>query len=173
MITRAIFIALLISNFVSANENVIESVTIGNIEVVETENKLKISFNNYPILELDNMECGLCGGTYILHSPNKEDIQWIESGYPLVDNKVLSGVDLKKIKPYINPANDSRKIIGFFQAGSGASGKSGGNTSYHIDIESGVILENTFTYDYYRKFLGFFWPFEETVIKEIKPRSAI
>jgi len=171
MIKKVLLIALFISSFVSANESAIETVKIGNLVISELDNKINISFNNYSILELDNQVCGLCGGTYILHSPNKEDVEWIEAGHPLVDDKVLSGVDLRNITPYINPDN-SRKIIGFFQAGAGASGRAGGNTSYHIDIESGEILQNSYTYDNYQTFLGFPWPFEETVIKKIKPKSA-
>jgi len=172
MIKKVLLIALFISSFVSANERAIETVKIGNLVISELDNKINISFNNYSILELDNQVCGLCGGTYILHSPNKKDVEWIEAGYPLVDDKVLSGVDLRNITPYINPDN-SRKIIGFFQAGAGASGLSGSNTSYHVDIKSGEITQNTYTYDYYQTFLGFPWPLKETVIKKIKPRTAI
>ena len=166
MIKKVLLIAFFISSFVSANESAIETVKIGNIVISELDNKINISLNNYSILELDS------GGTYVLHSPNKEDVEWIESGYPLVDEKVLSGVDLRKITPYINPEN-SKKIIGFFQASAGASGLSGSNTSYHVDIKSGEITQNTYTYDYYQTFLGFPWPLKETVIKKIKPRTAI
>ena len=156
---------MFISSFVNANESAIENVKIGNLLISEIDNKINISFNNYSILKLDNQDCALCGGTYVLHSPNKEDVEWIESGYQLVDDKVLSSVDLRKITPYINPEN-SKKIIGFFQANAGASGLSGSNTSYHVDIKSGEITQNTYTYDYYQTFLGFPWPLKETVIKK-------
>ena len=172
MIKKFLLIALFISSFVSANESAIETVKIGNLVISEQENKINISFNNYSILKLDNQECALCGGTYVLHSPNKEDVEWIESGYPLVDDKVLSGLDLRNITTYINPDN-SKKIIGFFQAGAGVSGLAGSNTSYHVDIQSGEIIQNTYTYDYYQTFLGFPWPLKETIIKKIKPKTAI
>ena len=172
MIKKILLIALFISSFVNANESAMENVKIGNLLISEIDNKINISFNNYSILKLDNQDCALCGGTYVLHSPNKEDVEWIESGYPLVDDNVLSSVDLRKITPYINPEN-SKKIIGFFQANAGASGLSGSNTSYHVDIKSGEITQNTYTYDYYQTFLGFPWPLKETVIKKIKPRTAI
>ena len=170
MFRLLLILICLVSLFSSAVDEILQTGNYGNIKINQTENKVIVLYKDQTIIELDDLHCSLCAGVYLLHSKNRHDVKWIESGHPLVDGQVLSDLDFQKIKPY-EGFKKNQKVIGIFTAGSGASGKSGFESAYHIDIQSGEVREETFSYDYYREFFGFSWPILETDIKHYGPEG--
>jgi len=168
---RHLFILILLFSLHSnASNEILQTKDFGNLTITETNNQVMVAYKNQTVLEIDYSSCALCGGVYVLHSKHRDDVKWIESGHPLLDDQILSGLDFQKIKPY-EGFEKQQKVIGLFTAGAGASGLSGSNTAYHIDIHSGEVREETFSYDYYREFFGISWPRLETVVKHYGPED--
>jgi len=155
----------------------------GNIEVRErlkvddrdyfNQHKVEVFYKDDLLFEEDCTGC-LSQHIYVLHTLDKEDVDWIESGYPVIDDKVLSGFDLNKIDPYQGTdKHNSEFVIGLFTAGAGASGKSGSYTSYHVGIDTGKVVKSSYIYDYYPNAWGYPYPRIENIEESFGPNRKL
>ena len=155
----------------------------GNIEVREI---LRVDERDYfyhhivEVLYKDDLlfmeECIDCVPEliYVLHSLDKEDVDWEESGVPIIDDKVLSRFDLNKIDPFQGTdKHNSEFVIGLFTAGAGASGKSGSYTSYHVGVDTGKVVKSTYSYDYYPNAWGYPYPRIENIEESFGPNRKL
>jgi len=180
----ALFLSLSVSSnaVMKVNES---SKKFGNIEVRErtkVEVDSRDSFNQHTVevfykddllFEEDCIDCG-SRYIYVLHSLDKEDVDWEESGVPIIDDKVLSKFDLNKIDPYQGTdKHNSEFVIGLFTAGAGASGKSGSYTSYHVGVDTGKVIKSTHSYDYYPNAWGYPYPIIENKEESFGPNRKL
>jgi len=178
----ALFISLSVNSHavMEVNES---SKKFGNIEVRE---RLKVDERDYfnqhtvEVFYKDDLlfeeDCIGCRSQhiYVLHTLDKEDVDWVESGYPIIDDKVLSRFDLNKIDPFQGTdKHNSEFVIGIFTAGAGASGKSGSYTSYHVGVDTGKVVKSTYSYDYYPNAWGYPYPRIENIEESFGPNRKL
>jgi len=178
----ALFLSLSVNSHavMEVNES---SKKFGNIEVRE---RLKVDERDYfnqhtvEVFYKDDLlfeeDCIGCRSQhiYVLHTLDKEDVDWVESGYPIIDDKVLSRFDLNKIDPFQGTdKHNSEFVIGIFTAGAGASGKSGSYTSYHVGVDTGKVVKSTYSYDYYPNAWGYPYPRIENIEESFGPNRKL
>jgi len=178
----ALFLSLSVNSHavMKVNES---SKKFGNIEVREI---LRVDERDYfyhhivEVLYKDDLlfmeECIDCVPEliYVLHSLDKEDVDWEESGVPIIDDKVLSRFDLNKIDPFQGTdKHNSEFVIGLFTAGAGASGKSGSYTSYHVGVDTGKVVKSSYIYDYYPNTWGYPYPRIENIEESFGPNRKL
>jgi len=155
----------------------------GNIEVRErlkvddrdyfNQHTIEVFYKDDLLFEEDCIDCG-SRYIYVLHSLDKEDVDWEESGVPIIDDKVLSRFDLNKIDPYQGTdKHNSEFVIGLFTAGAGASGKSGSYTSYHVGVDTGKVVKSSYIYDYYPNAWGYPYPRIENIEESFGPNRKL
>ena len=155
----------------------------GNIEVRErlkaderdyfNQHTVEVFYKDDLLFEEDCIGCR-SQHIYVLHTLDKEDVDWVESGYPIIDDKVLSEFDLNKIDPFQGTdKHNSEFVIGIFTAGAGASGKSGSYTSYHVGVDTGKVVKSTYSYDYYPNAWGYPYPRIENIEESFGPNRKL
>jgi len=85
---RHLFILILLFSLHSnASNEILQTKDFGNLTITETNNQVMVTYKNQTVLELDYLSCALCGGVYVIHSKHRDDVKWIESGHPLLDEE--------------------------------------------------------------------------------------
>ena len=180
IITLFLLLSLSSNAVMEVNES---SKKFGNIEVRErlkvderdyfNQHTVEVFYKDDLLLEEDCIGCR-SQHIYVLHTLDKEDVDWVESGYPIIDDKVLSRFDLNKIDPFQGTdKHNSEFVIGIFTAGAGASGKSGSYTSYHVGVDTGKVVKSTYSYDYYPNAWGYPYPRIENIEESFGPNRKL
>lgn len=178
----ALFLSLSVNSHavMEVNES---SKKFGNIEVRErlkvderdyfNQHTVEVFYKDDLLFEEDCIDCG-SEYIYVLHTLDKEDVDWEESGVPIIDDKVLSRFDLNKIDPFQGTDKyNSEFVIGLFTAGAGTSGKSGSYTSYHVGVDTGKVIKSSYIYDYYPNAWGYPYPRIENVEESFGPMRKL